>query len=85
MLYVGDYGGDNVEIYPSGSKTPSRAITTGLAGPTLNGFVKGGVFFQSNEDSGLVEGYKGKQTSPYATITGIPQPLGVASFPRQKT
>ncbi len=84
-LYVGNYGGNNVEIYPSGSKSPSTTLTTGLAGPTLNGFVKGGVFFQSNEDSGLVQGYKGKQTSPFSTITGIPQPLGVASFPRQKT
>jgi len=84
-LYVGNYGGDNVTVYPSGATSPSTTITTGVAGPTLNGFVKGGVFFQSNEDSGLVQGYKGKQTSPFSTISGIPQPLGVASFPKQKT
>ncbi|HEY1654499.1 MAG TPA: NHL repeat-containing protein [Candidatus Tumulicola sp.] len=83
-LYVGNYGGDNVTIYPSGAKSPSATIVTGMGGPTLSGFVKGGVFYQSNEDSGLVQGYKGKQTSPFTTISGIPQPLGVASFPKPK-
>lgn len=84
-LYVGNYGSDNVNIYPSGATSPSTTITTGISGPTLSGFVKGGVFFQSNEDSGLVQGYKRKKTSPFSTISGIPQPLGVTSFPKAKT
>lgn len=82
-LYVGNYGGDNVTIYPSGATSPSTTITAGISGPTLSGFVKGGIFFQSNEDSGLVQGYKGKQSAPFSTISGIPQPLGVTSFPKQ--
>jgi hypothetical protein len=84
-LYVGTYGGDDVAVFPSGATLPSTIITTGVSGPTLSGFVKGGVFFQSNEDSALVQGYKGKQTSPFSTISGISQPLGVTSFPKEKT
>ena len=46
-LYVGNYGGNYVAIYPSGATSPSKTITIGSSGPTLSGFVKGGVFFQS--------------------------------------
>lgn len=83
-LFVANFGANTVGVYPAGSTSPTRTISTGLSGPTLDGFARREKFFQSNQNSGAVEGYKKDANMPYSTITGIPQPLGVAAFPRQR-
>jgi hypothetical protein len=82
VMYVSNFGGSNVTIYSYGSKTPSGTITNGIEkiGPTLSGFTASGAYFQSNQ-FGNVSGYKKGQTSPFSTISGIPDPRGNASTP----
>ncbi len=82
-LYVANYanhGPLNVKIYPAGSKKPSATITNGITGPVLNGITAGDIFFQSNQ-FGVVVGYKKGQKTPFSTITGNSDPLGIASSP----
>jgi streptogramin lyase len=82
-LYVSNFAANNIAIYPSGQTSPSGTLTTDVNSPTLSGFAKKNVFFQAQQ-SGTVIGFKSGQTSPFSTITGNPQPLGVASFPLEK-
>ena len=51
---------------------------------TLGGLTHSDYFFQSNQD-GNVSGYKKGQSTPFSTITGIPDPRGIASTPVVKT
>jgi len=87
LMYVSNFGADpsNVAVYTYGTKTPVQTITDGIEqnGPTLNGVTRTGLFFQSNQDENVV-GYKKKATSPFSTITGISNPLGIASSPLVK-
>jgi len=87
VIYVSNFGADpsNVAIYTYGTTSPSGKITDGIEqnGPTLNGFTKSGAFFQSNQADNVV-GYKKGQTTYFSTITGISNPLGIASSPLVK-
>jgi len=82
VMYVSNFAGSNVTVYTYGTTTPSMTITTGIEtnGPTLSGFTSTGAYFQSNQNSN-VSGYKNGQTSPFSSITGIPDPRGIASTP----
>ena len=82
VMYVSNFGGSNVTVYPYGMTTPSKVITNGIEhnGPTLSGFTRSGSYFQSNQNGNVV-GYKNGKTSPFSTITGIPDPRGIASTP----
>jgi hypothetical protein len=84
-MFVSNFGGSNVQVYNYGSTTPAYTITNGIEtnGPTLNGVTKSDYFFQSNQN-GNVSGYKKGATSPFSTITGIPDPRGIASTPLVK-
>jgi hypothetical protein len=79
-MYVSNFGSDNVQVYAYGTTTPSRTITSGLTAPTFGGLTKSDFFFQSNQN-GNVSGYKKGQSTPFSTITGIPDPRGIASIP----
>jgi hypothetical protein len=82
VMYVSNFSGSNVQVYAYGTTTPSETITKGIeiGGPTLGGFTSSGYYFQSNQN-GNVSGYKKGRTSPFSTITGIPDPRGIASTP----
>jgi hypothetical protein len=86
VLYVANFanaGPPNVEVFAAGSKKPSYKITTGIASPTLNGVTGADTFFQSNQTDNVV-GYKQGQKTPFSTITGNSDPLGIAAFPLVK-
>jgi hypothetical protein len=85
VIYVSNFATPSVNIYTSGSTTPSATITSGLEnfGPTLNGFASSGKFFQSNQGLNVV-GYKGLQTTPFSTLMGTSSPLGIAGYPLVK-
>ena len=57
--------------------------TSGIASPTLSGLTASGIFFQSNQTDNVV-GYKKGQKTPFSTITGLADPLGIASYPLVK-
>jgi hypothetical protein len=80
VMFVSNFAGPNVTVYAYGTTTPEMTITNGTPDPTLSGFTKRGYYFQSNQDS-YVSGYKTGQTTPFSTITGIPDPRGIASIP----
>jgi hypothetical protein len=82
VLYAANFSGSNVDVYKYGSKTPKTVITDGIEqnGPTLGGFDGNGDYFQSNQN-GNVSGYKIGKTKLFSTITGIPDPRGIASVP----
>jgi len=82
-MYVSNFGSTNVQVYAYGTTTPSRTITSGLTAPTFGGLTKSDFYFQSNQD-GNVSGYKKGQSTPFSTITGIPDPRGIASIPAVK-
>lgn len=82
-MFVSNFGGSNVTVYAYGTTSPSETITNGIDGPTLNGLTHSDYYFQSNQDDDVV-GYKKGQTSPFSTITGIPDPRGIASTPLVK-
>jgi hypothetical protein len=83
VFYVSNFSTSNVEIYQYGSTSPSGTITSGISGPTLNGFAREGHFWQSNQNVNAV-GYRTAQTTPYSTITGLGDPLGIALWPAIK-
>lgn len=80
VMYVSNFGGNNVQVYKYGTTSPSMTITDGISGPTLSGFTTSGWYFQDNQDVNVV-GYKKNQSSPFSTITGIPDPRGIATIP----
>ncbi len=82
-MYVSNFSSDNVQVYAYGTTSPSRTITSGLTAPTFGGLTKSDYFFQSNQN-GNVSGYKKGQSTPFSTITGIPDPRGIASIPAVK-
>lgn len=84
VMYVSNFGSSNVQVYAYGTTSPSMTITNGIEknGPTLGGFSKS-AYFQSNQDDNAV-GYKKGQSSPFSTITGIPDPRGIAGIPEVK-
>lgn len=85
VMYVSNFSGTDVQVYAYGTTTPKKTITNGIEylGPTLNGFTALGTFFQSNQFDDVV-GYKKGKTSPFSTITGLADPLGIASSPLLK-
>jgi hypothetical protein len=85
QMFVSNFGGSNVTVYTYGTTTPAYTITNGIEhnGPTLNGLTHSDYYFQSNQDDNVV-GYKKAATSPFSTITGIPDPRGIASTPLVK-
>jgi hypothetical protein len=82
LMYVSNFGGSNVTVYAYGTTSPMLTITTGIEtnGPTLGGVTSTGAYFQDNQNLNVV-GYKPTHTSPFSTITGIPDPRGIASTP----
>jgi hypothetical protein len=84
-MFVSNFGGSNVTVYAYGTTTPAYTITDGIEqnGPTLNGVTRSDYFFQSNQGDNVV-GYKKGQQSNFSTITGIPDPRGIASTPLVK-
>jgi len=82
-LYVGNFGNNTVTVYAAGSKKPSTTITDGITSPNLNGVTAADYFFQANQ-FGAVVGYKKGQKTPFSTITGSADPLGIASSPAVK-
>lgn len=79
-MYVSNFGSTNVQVYTYGTKTPSRTITAGLTAPTFGGLTASDYYFQSNQN-GNVSGYLKGSSTPFSTITGIPDPRGIASIP----
>ncbi len=79
-MFVSNFSAANVNVYAYGSTTPSETITDGISGPTLNAVTFTGAFFQSNQSANVV-GYHKNQTSPFSTITGLSDPLGIAEGP----
>ena len=82
-LYIGNFGNNTVTVYAAGSKKPSATITDGITSPNLNGVTAADYFFQANQ-FGAVVGYKKGQKTPFSTITGSADPLGIASSPLVK-
>jgi hypothetical protein len=86
-IFVGNFGGDNVTVYKSGTTSPFETITDGIGtggdGPTQDGVTHSGQFFQSNQDDNIV-GYEKGQTSPFSMLTGATAPAGIASRPLVK-
>ncbi|HEX3456521.1 MAG TPA: hypothetical protein VHR97_01070 [Candidatus Baltobacteraceae bacterium] len=82
-MYVSNFGGHDAQVYAYGTTVPSRTITSGMTAPTFGGLTKSDYFFQSNQN-GNVSGYKKGQSTPFSTITGIPDPRGIASIPAVK-
>jgi streptogramin lyase len=82
-MYVSNFGSDNVQVYDYGTTSPKRTITNGLTAPTFGGLTKSDYYFQSNQ-GGNVVGYKKGQSTVFSTITGIPDPRGIASIPLVK-
>jgi len=80
VIYVSNFATPNVNIYAYGTTSPSATITSGIVGPTLNGFASSGKFFQSNQGVNVV-GYKGGQTTPFSTLSGTSSPTGIAGYP----
>jgi hypothetical protein len=82
VMYVSNFGGSDVTVYKYGTTSPSMTITDGIEqfGPTLGGFTTSGWYFQSNQDDNVV-GYKRGASTPFSTITGIPDPRGIATTP----
>ncbi len=82
VIYVSNFAASSVNVYASGSTSPTSTITNGIEqfGPTLGGFASSGRYFQSNQGLNVV-GYKGMQTSPFSTLSGTSTPLGVAAYP----
>ncbi|MGA7356868.1 MAG: hypothetical protein WBW76_15700 [Candidatus Cybelea sp.] len=80
VMYVSNFGTNNVQVYKYGTTSPSMTITDGIAGPTLSGFTTSDWYFQDNQELNVV-GYKKNQSSPFSTITGIPDPRGIATTP----
>ncbi len=80
VMYVSNFGSNNVQVYAYGSTAPMQTITTGINGPTQNGVTHSGYFFQSNQDYNVV-GYKPGQMSPFSTLAGNSSPAGIASTP----
>jgi hypothetical protein len=79
-IYVSNFAGPNAQVYTYGTKTPSRTITSGMTAPTFGGLTASDYFFQSNQN-GNVSGYLKGQSTSFSTITGIPDPRGIASIP----
>jgi NHL repeat len=82
-LYVANNIAATIAIYHAGSKKPSVTIKNGVTDPTLNGITASGIFFQSNQTTNVV-GYKPGEKTPFSTITGLADPLGIASSPEIK-
>lgn len=82
-LYVSNFAANSVSVFKAGSQSASFTFNTGLNGPTLSGFSRHSVFFQANQNNSTVQGYEKNQSSPFSTISGIVQPLGVTSTPKQ--
>lgn len=80
QMFVSNIAAPNVEVYNYGSKSPSVTITNGISSPTLNALTHSDYLFQTNQDTNVV-GYLKGATSPFSTITGNSNPLGVASAP----
>jgi hypothetical protein len=80
VMYVSNFASSNVQVYKYGTTSPSMTITDGIQGPTLSGFTTSDWYFQDNQDVNVV-GYKKNQSSPFSTITGIPDPRGIATTP----
>lgn len=85
ITYVSNFGGSNVNIYTYGSTTPTQTLTGGIEtnGPTLGGFASSGRYFQTNQGLNVVGflGYTKMPTSPFSTLTGNPNPTGIAGYP----
>jgi hypothetical protein len=83
MMYVSNYSGGYVTIYARGATAPARTLSSGIISPVFNGFAPSGRFFQSNAGLNVVgyKGYKKNQAAPFSTITGNPQPWGIAGYP----
>ena len=79
-MYVSNFAGPNVQVYAYGTTTPERTITAGMTAPSLAGLTQTDAFFQSNQDGNVV-GFKKGQSTVFSTITGIPDPRGIASIP----
>ncbi|MBV8529941.1 MAG: hypothetical protein JO104_01370 [Candidatus Eremiobacteraeota bacterium] len=85
VMYVANFGSASVNVYAYGSTAPSETITAGIenSGPTLNGFTRSGMFFQSNQSDDVV-GYRRDETQPFSTIVGFGDPVGIASTPEAR-
>lgn len=83
VMYVSNVSAPDVQVYTYGTTNPQTTITDGIQSPTLGGFTASGAYFQSNQDVNVV-GYMKNKTSPFSTITGLSDPLGVASWPLVK-
>jgi hypothetical protein len=85
VIYVSSFSSQRVNVYKYGATSPFLTITNGIeaSGPTLNAVTARGAFFQTNQFLNVV-GYKKGQSSPFSTITGNPNPVGIAVTPLVK-
>ena len=82
-MYVTNYTLNDVLVYKPGARSPFLKLSAGMYGPGSSTFVKPDEFFQVNHIGYNVEGFKRRQLKPFVTISGLNNPIGVASTPLQ--
>jgi DNA-binding beta-propeller fold protein YncE len=81
LIFVSDYSGNAVEIYPQGQSNPSPIgeITDGIDGPLGNFVDSHGTLYVANTGNGTVTEYPKGATSPSVTLSNsISGPISVA-------
>jgi len=79
-LYVSDYAGNKVVVYPESGKNqkPSRTITTGIAGPLGNFVDAKGTLYVVNSNNSTVTEYPAGAGKPSKTLSkGLSLPISV--------
>jgi hypothetical protein len=82
VVYVSDYSGNRIEIYPQGVTNPSPIgeITDGISAPLGNFVDDKGTLYVANSGDGTVTEYTKGSTSPSVTLSdGISGPISVAA------
>jgi serine/threonine protein kinase, bacterial len=68
----------NVVVFPSGSRSPSRTITNGVASPVGIAVDATGTLYVTNLTENNIQEYRSGQSQPFQTITqGIDSPSAV--------
>ncbi|HZT13767.1 MAG TPA: NHL repeat-containing protein [Candidatus Baltobacteraceae bacterium] len=83
-LYVSDYAGNKIVIYPAAGKNqkPSETITTGIAGPLGNFVDAKGTLYVVNSNNSTVTEYPAGASKPSKTFSkGLSLPIGVVVDP----
>lgn len=83
-LYVSDYSGNKISIYPAAGKNqkPSGTITTGISGPLGNFVDAKGTLYVVNANNSTVTEYPAGAVKPSKTLSkGLSAPISVVVDP----